>query len=695
MPPLALELVATKHDIAHYLLVPRSAEARLLSTIRVGLPGARLEAAPGFLLTTPHMRVAGELTMTSRHRPLAVERAEAASAALLSALQPAGKEEIRIQWAMTSAGTPEPVHSASPHLEDRFWATYLVEGELPADADAVRAARAKQQDSLLQVVIRIGVAAPTTGQAYRLLGAAWSAAHGLNAPGVRLVRRWLPSFVVARRMAKRKLPLTVYPLLLGSRELVGLLGFPLGNVSLPRLSLRTSRQLAPSPSTPILGTVLADSNFPGSTQPIALRREDRTRHVYLLGPTGTGKTTLIANMALQDINDGAGIAVIDPKADLIDDILARIPEHRRDDVVVLDPAATERPVGFNLLGGLHTEAERELAVDHVVHIMASLWKDSWGPRSNDIVRNALLTLVHTKAPHGSAFTIVEVPELLSNPSFRRFVTGQKTVPDVVRPFWYAYEQMSDAERASVIAAPMNKLRALTTRSALRLMLGQGNGVDVGDVFRKRHILLVRLSKGTVGTETAKLLGSLLTTSLFQRAFGRAAIPPERRRPSFVYLDEFQDFLRLPLDIADALAQLRSLGVGMTLAHQYLSQLPDAIKGAVLGTARTSVVFQLDYDDAKVMERRYAPLTAADLMSLPTYEVALRLSVQGQTQPPVTGVTRPLPEAVTDAQELARSSRERNGLPRADVEAALKARITPPGSPGASGAFGRKPRSSGS
>jgi hypothetical protein len=696
-PPLGLELVATKRGIEHYLLVPRSTEAQLLSTVRAGLPGVRLTAAPHLLTSTPRMRVAGELTMTSRLRPLAVDRAEATSVALLSTLQPVGDEEIRLQWAMTSAGTPEPVRSASLPTNDRSWRTYLLERELPTDADAVRAARAKQQDGLLlQVVMRIGVAAPSNGQAYRLFGAVWSnGVHGLNAPGVRLVRRWLPSSVVARRMEKRTLPVTGYPLLLSARELTGLIGFPLGGHAVPGLSLRAARQLAPSPGIPAFGTVLADSNSPSSTRPIALQRKDQLRHTYLLSPTGGGKSTLIANMALQNIYDGAGIAVIDPKSDLIDDILARMPAHRRDDVIVLDPAATDRPVGLNLLGGLHSEADRELAVDHVVHIMASLWKDSWGPRSNDIVRSALLTLVHATAPDGSPLTLVEVPELLTNPSFRRFVTGQKTIPDVVRPFWYAYEQMSEGERANVIAAPMNKLRTLTTRSAARLMLGQGNGVDVGDVFRKRRILLVRLSKGVLGAETAQLLGSLVTTSLFQRAFGRAAIPPEHRRASFVYLDEFQEFLRLPLDIADALAQLRSLGVGLTLAHQYLSQLPEVIRSAVLGTARTSVVYQLDYDDARVMERRFAPLTAADLMNLPAYEVAMRLSVDGQTQPPVTGLTRPLPAAMADAQELAGSSRTRYGLPRADVDAALKARATPPGSPGTEGVFGRKVRSSGS
>lgn len=691
LPPLGMELVATAQEITHYLLIPRGNEQRFLATVRAGLPGARLESAPGFLVSCPRFEVAGEFTMTNRQRLLSIQNAEATSHALLAALRPLGSEEVRVQWAMTSAGTPAPVHSASPRNGDRWWASYLLEGDVAADAEAARAARLKQQDHLLQVVMRVGVSAPNKGRAYKLFGAAWSAVHGLNAPGVRLVRRWASSRTVADRMARRALPLSVYPLLLNASELVGLLGLPLGRTSLPGLSLTVARQLAPSPAIPTRGLVLADSNYPGAGQPLALRLDDRLRHTYVLGPTGVGKSTLLANMALQDMVHGAGLALIDPKSDLVADVLARVPDERRDDVVVVDPAATDRPVGFNLLGGLHSEAERELAVDHVVHIMASLWKESWGPRSHDLVRNALLTLTYTQAPDGSAFTLVEVPELLTNKTFRRFVTSQRTVPAVVRPFWFAYEQMSDAERANVIAAPMNKLRALTTRSSLRLMLGQSNGIDVADVFRKRQVLLAPLSKGVVGTETAQLISALLTSSLFQAAFRRAAIPREHRRPAFIYLDEVQDSLRLPLDIADALAQLRGLGVGLVAANQHLGQLPDTIKEAVLGTARTSVVFQLDYEDAKVMERRYAPLTADDLMGLPAYEVAIRPSVHGQTHPPVTGTTRPLSTAAGDASELAKRSRERYGKPRSEVEAAIQARITPPGTTRATGEYGRRKR----
>lgn len=690
LPPLGLEIVARRSGIEHYVLVPRAAEARLLGTVRAGLPGARLDAAPDFLAQATIPTVAGEVAMTSRHRPLATERAEAASLALLASLQPLhADEEVRMSWAITSGGTPAPIHSASPKIEDRWWSTYLVEGEVSPDAEVVRAARTKQAHALLQVVMRVGVTAPHRLRAHALFGQTWSTVHSMNAPGVRLVRRWLPSRLVAERMAKRMLPITGYPLLLNTRELTGLIGFPLAGASLPGLALGSSRQLPPSPSTPRRGTVLAESSFPGLVQPLALRTSDRLRHIHVLGPTGVGKSTLIANMALQDIESGAGVVLVDPKGDLVADVLARIPEQRRDDVIVLDPAATDRPVGFNLLGNLGGEAARELAADHVVHIMASLWADSWGPRSNDLVRNAVLTLASTKAPDGSAFTLVEVPELLTNTAFRRYVTGQKTVPAVLRSFWHSFEQISDAERVSITAAPLNKLRALSTRASLRLLLGQSEGVDIADVFTKRRILLVNLSKGTLGAPTAHLVGAVLVASLWHATLRRAAVPPEHRRPAFVYLDEFQDVLRLPLDIADMLAQARGLGVGFTLAHQFLGQLPEAVKTAVLGTTRSSVVYQLDHDDARTMERRYAPLTADDLMGLPNYEAALRLSVQGHTQSPVTGRTLPLPPARTNAGELAKSSRERYGVPRTAVETALRDRVTPPGSAQAGGQFGRR------
>jgi hypothetical protein len=366
--------------------------------------------------------------------------------------------------------------------------------------------------------------------------------------------------------------------------------------------------------------------------------------------------------------------VLDPKGDLVSDVLDRIPEQRHGDVLVIDPSQTDFPVGLNLLDLGQGEHARELAVDHLTGVMANLWRSSWGPRTSDVIRNCLLTLTHTTAADGSGFTLVELPELLLNTAFRGFVTAQPTVPDSVRSFWMAYEQLSDGERAQVIGPSLNKLRSFTTRTALRLMLGQSHGVRLSDVFTKRRVILVNLAKGSLGPETTALVGSLIMAGLWQATLARVSVPQQRRHAVFVYLDEFQDFLRLNVDLTDMLAQARGLGVGLVLAHQYLGQLTEDVKTAVLGTTRTQCLFQVEYDDATMLAKRFAPLTQADLSGLAAYEIALRPCVDGATLGPVTGRTLPLPKPVTDGAALARASRERFGRPRAEVEAALRRRI---------------------
>jgi Type IV secretion-system coupling protein DNA-binding domain len=665
--PLGFELVATHKGIAYYLLIPLSQEASTLSRLRSALPGMRAEPAPDHLSVRPAVRVASELKLTSLLRPLGHERAESAVTALLSGLHPFARGEVvRVQWSVS--GT----RAVLPSKDDA--------GEL------ARAVRAKNAVPLFNALARIAVSAPSNARAVNLLSRVTNALKVLDAPGVSVLPRgFLPSWVIAARVYSRALPLTVWPMRLNTKEAAGLLGIALGNVYLPGLQLGHARQLPPPDGMARHGLVLAVSNFPGAnSRPLALRTDDRLRHLHLIGPTGVGKSTLIANAALQDVERGDGLVLLDPKTDLATDVLARVPERRTEDVIVLDPSATDYPIGFNVLQVGSSEHERELVVDHVVHVFAELWRSSWGPRTSDVLRSCLLTLTHTSAHNGSAFTLCEVPELLLNTSFRRFVTAQPTVPEPVRSFWFAYEQMSDGERAQVIGPSLNKLRALTTRTSLRLMLGQSTGIELAEVFRSRRVVLVPLSKGTVGTETARLLGSLLMAALWQATLARAAVPAAKRRPAWAYLDEFQDVLRLGTDgeLADMLAQARGLGLGMVLAHQYLNQLPRQVQAAVLGTVRTQVAFQLDHDDARTLEKRFAPaLNAADLMGLPAYEVAIRPCVDGQTRPPTTGTTLPLPEPLRDPRQLAERSRQRYGVPRAKVEAALRARIqtgTPPG-----------------
>lgn len=660
--PVVIETTGSSDGIAQYLVVPRLHASMVLGQIRTMLPGVRTELATDYLVEDVVIRAAGELRVTSTSHPLGQDRATATASALLSALQPLGRgQRIRISWLLAGTVTPHPA------------------GLTKLAPDLARFRRVKQQTPLLRACGRIAVSGmpPEIARAY--LYRVYSTFRVLDAPGAAVVRRILPWRVVASRVRDRSIPLTVWPAVLNTKELAGLIGFPLDNVQTPGLALSAARQLPPTPDVPRTGLVLATSNYPGMTdRQLALREADRLRHVWLLGPTGTGKSTLIANMALQDARANHGLVVVDPKSDLCDDILARLPEQRRDDVIVLNPAANDRPIGFNILHAAHDESSRELVVDNVVRIFAEVWKSSFGARSTDVLRNALLTLTATHAPDGSMFTLAEVAPLLEQPAFRHFVTSQPTVPEQVRSFWQTYESMSAGQRAQIVGPPLNKLRALTTRTALRLILGQSEGLDVGEVFIKRRILLVSLNKGLIGADGAALLGSFLVASLWNAALKQAATPAAMRQFVCAYLDEFQDILRIGGDVADALAQARALGLSLVLAHQYLGQLPPALQTAVMGTARSSVAFQLDHADARILERRYAPsLAANDLMGLRAYEVAMRLCIDGQTRPPVTGRTAPLAEPVRDAISLVQASRERYGVPRAEVEAALHARLPQP------------------
>jgi energy-coupling factor transporter ATP-binding protein EcfA2 len=422
---------------------------------------------------------------------------------------------------------------------------------------------------------------------------------------------------------------------------------------------------------PTTGLVIAKANYPGIDRPLCLDRNDRLRHLWVAGPTGVGKSTLLANLIGYDIHRGDPVIVIDAGGDLIADVLARIPESRHGHVIVLDPTSTNHIIGLNPLQSSGPE-DHELAAGLVFHVLHSIYRDSWGPRTADILRASLLTLTMTRAPDGQNFTIGELAELLTNNNFRRFVIAQPLTP-ALGSFWSWYQALPDTQRLNVISPALNKLRAFSLSTPLRLLLGQSAGIDITDAMRRKRIILVPLRTGLLGTETAVLVGSLVMASVWHATLARASLPKNQRHPVWMYLDEFQHAVRLPIDLADMLAQARGFGLGLTLAHQYLGQLSPDIKAAVLGTTRSQLIFQVESHDATELAPRFTPLTREDLTNLGPRQIALRPCVRGNTLSPVTGTTYPLPAPVTDPAALAQASSKRYGLAAALIEAQINQR----------------------
>lgn len=654
--PLVVETSATRAGVRRVLLVPARLRSEVISTLAAGIPGARLIDLPDYLTTGERVRyqAAGEARLRGGGDLLALGRAEDTSRHVLAVLQPleAG-EVVRVQWLITGARAPRWVTAPTTEHADipELW---------------------RSGDPALNAVCRVVVSSRFgTHRARAIFGRVWASLRGMNTPRTRVTRRWwIPRVAVVGRLHARVIPRGRWPIVVTSSELAGLLGFAAGAVSLPGVEGGVSRTLPTPPAMSSQGLPIARSNYPGTGNDVTLSVADRLRHVWVCGPTGVGKTTLLAHMALHDIRAGNGVVVVDASSSLVSRILDRIPDERAADVIVMDPAATGHTVGLNPLA----MGDPEQAAAFVYHAMHSIYATSWGPRTADLLRAGLLTLALTRASGGERFTLLEMPELLINAGFRRTVTAQ-ALPPHLASFWRWFESMSEPARLNATAPVLNKLRAFTLSTPLRLMLGQSAGIDFTDAVATNKIVLVPLRKGLLGAENAALIGSLITASVWQATLGRTTLPEGKRKPFWLLIDEFQDTVRLPIDIGDMLAQARGLGLGLTLTHQFLRQLSRDMQASVLGTARTHVVFQLGVEDAKTLAESFTPLTANDLRYLGVFEVAIRPSVGGVTLTPVTGTTYPLPEASRDGEALAQASRERYGMARDEVEAATVQRLS--------------------
>lgn len=597
------------------------------------------------------------LRLTEGWRDPAIDRLSLAASVRLRGLETlplrkqAAEPVTRSLYRQLSATRTDELIRLQVVLGQRF-APRRLRGDDPTGVESAR----HVAEHGFRVSIHVGVHASTPARSrgmIRQIGSAW---RGLEVPGV-VVELWgiQPRTIIdVRAPGWRALRLRI-------DDLTPLVAWPIGN-DLPGLPAAHPRVLAPT-TTYAKGRRLGLAEVDEKT-PLHLSIDDSLRHLHIMGPTGVGKSTLLAHLALQDAAEGRGFVVLDPKGDLVRDILARLPEERQDDVVVIDPTAND-VIGIDTLGG----SVPDLAADTVLSVFHSLYEESWGPRTQDILHASLLTLARA-----GGLPLALVPSLLTNDGFRHQLVGRVTATDPlgVGAFWSWYAAQTEAMRIQAVAPLMNKLRPLLMRPGLRATFGQDKPpFALADVFTKRRIVLVSLAKGKLGPEASQLLGSLVVALLWQAALERVNTPAERRHPVMVYIDEVQDYLRLPGSLSDALAQARGLGVGFTLAHQHLKQLPPELENALLANARSRISFTLSLKDARTL----APtanglLEPEDFTSLPAYHAYAQLLHQGSPQPPVSLITEPLPAPIRDPRILAAASARTYGRTLRDVDAHL-------------------------
>jgi len=660
---VVLEARGADGGIEHRLGLPQSRSQLIVRSAQAAMPGLRLDPVET-TVPLPGLR-AWQVRFTTHRRALRSDDSATVARGILGVLGNLQKGELLVmQWSLgTRLGAVAIPNKFEDFTHDSYWKT-LVSAPLaapgPVDPEFRNALRDKQSTVGWRACLRIGVRAGTAKREHQLIYHLVGALRVAESPGVRL--RIAP--IRSRRLREAADPWR-WPVVINRKEIVGLSGWPVGEQAGARVERSGHRPLPPHRSIPSEGRVVVDSSYPGTTRPLALNPPSALQHLHVLGPTGVGKSTLLLNLICQDMDDGRAVVVIEPKGDLIADVLARVPKERLDDVVLLDPA-DDAPVGLNALATRSNSSD--LVADQLLAVFRGLYHQYFGPRTQDVLHACLLTLAKTPG-----MTLTALPLLLSNPGFRRSIIGSLDDPIGLGSFWSWYEGISEAERQQAIAPVMNKLRAFLLRPALRGVIGQAQPkFDIRQVFTQRRILLVDLSKGSLGSETAALLGSLVIAQLWQTAQGRSAIPTYKRHPVFLYVDEFQDYLNLPTDLSDVLTQARGLGLGLVMAHQHLGQLPPAMKSAVLANARSRVCFQLGQDDAAVMARGERLLTPEDFRELGAYETYVHLMADGQNTAWASGTTRKPMAPLQSGNALRRASRKRWGVPKSETEAAIRA-----------------------
>lgn len=415
-------------------------------------------------------------------------------------------------------------------------------------------------------------------------------------------------------------------------------------------------------------TFVGKCNFRGGDRVFGVKVKDRRQHTYVIGQTGTGKTTLLKNLVLQDIRAGKGVAVIDPHGQFVEEVLDEIPAERVKDVVYFNPVDVDYPIGFNVIE-VPDAKYKHLIVSDLLGIFTKIWANVWSARMEYILQNCILALIDTPGT-----TLLGIPRILVDKDYREKIVANVKDP-VVKSFWlHEYEQWRDQFRSEAIVPIQNKVGQFLNTSFIRNIVGQETStLRIADIMNEEKILLVNVSKGEIGEDNSGLLGAMIITKIQLAAMERVRILEEERKDFYLYVDEFQNFATD--SFANILSEARKYRLDLVLAHQYIGQLVTStstkVRDAIFGNVGTFISFRVGAPDAEFLETQFAPeFTQADLIAQPNHHIYLRLMVDGVTSRPFSAATLPPLKFETNPgakEEIMQSSRRLYARPRAEVE----------------------------
>ncbi|OGJ50364.1 hypothetical protein A2229_04380 [Candidatus Peregrinibacteria bacterium RIFOXYA2_FULL_33_7] len=415
-------------------------------------------------------------------------------------------------------------------------------------------------------------------------------------------------------------------------------------------------------------TLLGKTNFRGIYNEFGIKKTDRRRHIYIIGKTGMGKSTLLENMIFSDIQRGRGLAVIDPHGDLAENIMNFIPPWRTNHVIVFDPSDRDFPVAFNMLENIDPQFNT-IVCSGLIGIFKKIYADSWGPRLEHILRNTILSLL--EYPNT---TMLGITRMLQDSVFRKKVVAKLTDP-IVRSFWEnEFEKMQDKQKIEAISPILNKVGQFLSSPIIRNIVGQPkSSIDFRFAMDKNKIVIVNLSKGKIGEDVSSLLGSMIITKFQLDAMSRANIPEKDRKDFYLYVDEFQNFATD--SFATILSEARKYRLNLTMANQYIAQMPDEVREAVFGNVGTTMAFQVGFTDAEFLSSQFSEeVTENDLISLSKYTAYTKLLVDGMPTKTFSFDTLSPPIHENDSDQInkiIKVAREKYAKPRDLVEDKIK------------------------